>query len=49
MLRRAVILGLVLISSLIGTPADYAVHDVSMQVATGVTTTGSTVTAAKQP
>jgi hypothetical protein len=35
--------------TLFAPPADYTVHDVSMSMATGVTTSGSTVTAVKQP
>ena len=35
--------------TLFAPPADYTVHDVSMRVGAGVTTTGSTVTAVKQP
>jgi hypothetical protein len=35
--------------TLFAPPADYTVHDVSMRVGDGVTTTGSTVMAVKQP
>ena len=35
--------------TLFAPPAGYTVHDVSMSMAAGVTTTGATVTAVKQP